>query len=160
MAEELRFEADAMLVKLANYLRVIGCDAECRPEVSLATRIDRADAEGRVFLTRSRQIGHQERAPRRMLVLEDEDPVEQLHEVVAAFDLDPAAKLFSRCIRCNVDLQEIAKDDALAARVPQRVLETYARFWTCPKCGTVFWKGSHVHNTCLKLRLPDASETR
>ena len=158
MAGELRFEVDAMLVKLAHYLRVIGSDAECRPEVSLATRIDRADAEDRVFLTRSRQIGHQERRPKQMLVLEPEDAVEQLHAVAAAFALDPAAELFSRCIRCNVELAAIAKDEALVARVPPRVLEAYRTFWTCPKCGTVFWKGSHVRNTCRKLRLPDASE--
>jgi uncharacterized protein with PIN domain len=31
-------------------------------------------------------------------------------------------------------------------------------FYTCPQCGTVFWKGSHVRNTCRKLRLPSAEE--
>lgn len=158
MDEDPRFEADAMLVKLARYLRVIGCDAACRPELSLATRIERADAEERVFLTRSHRIGHQERPAKRMLVFEAQDSVEQLHQVIAAFAIDANAKLFSRCIRCNVELAEITKDEALAARVPARVFEAYARFFTCPSCATVFWKGSHVRNTCRKLRLPDASD--
>jgi len=158
MADAPRFEVDAMLVKLARYLRVIGCDATCSPELSLPTRIERADAEERVFVTRSRRIEHQEHAPKRMLVLESEDAVDQLHQVVAASGIDATAKLFTRCIRCNVELAAIAKDASLAARVPPRVLESYARFWTCPSCATVFWKGSHVSNTCRKLRLRDAAE--
>ena len=159
VAAELRFEADAMLVKLAHYLRVLGCDAACDAGASLATRIERADAQGRVFLTRSHRIGPQQRPPARMLVVESEDPVEQLREVTSAFGIDPCTHLFSRCIRCNVALVEIARDDAVAARVPQGVFATYRRFWTCPACRTVFWKGSHVSNTCRKLGLPDAAET-
>jgi uncharacterized protein with PIN domain len=156
---DVRFEVDAMLVKLAHYLRVLGLDATYDLEASLATRIDRADAEGRVLLTRNHRIGHQEREPRKMIVVKSEDPVEQLREVVAACALVPEERLFSRCIRCNVDLDEVSKDPSIAACVPERVFAKYGRFWTCPKCGTVFWKGSHVRNTCRKLGLPDASET-
>ncbi len=158
MSEDLRFEVDAMLVKLAHYLRVLGYDAEYDLDASLATRMERADAQGRVFLTRSRRIGHQERAPERLLVLESQDPVEQVREVASALGIDLAERLFSRCIRCNVALVEIAKDETVAARVPEGVFAKYRRFWTCPGCGTVFWKGSHVRNTCRKLGLPDASE--
>ena len=154
---EVRFEVDAMLVKLAHYLRVLGCDAEYDLEASLATRIERADAQGRVFLTRNHRIRHQEREPARMLLLGSEDPVEQLCEVIAATGVDPQARLFSRCIRCNVALEDVEKD-AVVARVPERVFETYRRFYSCPRCGTTFWKGSHVRNTCRKLGLPDASE--
>lgn len=147
-----------MLVKLAHYLRVLGIDAACDLGASLATRIDRADAEGRVFLTRNHRIRHQEREPKRMFLVASEDAVEQIREVVGEFEIDPQTRLFSRCIRCNVELAPIEKDEALAKRVPERVFATYRRFWTCPSCATVFWKGSHVRNTCTKLGLPDASE--
>lgn len=147
-----------MLVKLAHYLRVLGIDAACDPGASLATRIDRADADGRVFLTRNHRIRHQEREPKRMFLVASEDAVEQLREVVGEFRVDPQARLFSRCIRCNVELVAIEKDAALAKRVPERVFAAYRRFWTCPSCATIFWKGSHVRNTCTKLGLEDASE--
>ena len=157
MAEQVRFEVDAMLVKLAHYLRVLGCDAAYDLRASLATRIERADAQARVFLTRNHRIGHQQRAPMRMLFVQSEDPVEQLREVIAAVGIDPQAHLFSRCIRCNVALEAVGKE-AVAQKVPARVFETYRCFYACPSCATIFWKGSHVRNTCRKLGLPDVSE--
>lgn len=148
-----------MLVKLARYLRVLGLDASYDVQASLATRIERADAQGRVFLTRNRRIGYQTPAPRRMVVLESEDPVVQVREVCASLGIDPRSRLFSRCIRCNVELEPAVKGDRIAERVPAGVLARYREFWDCPSCGTVFWRGSHVRNTCRKLGLADASES-
>jgi hypothetical protein len=155
---EPRFEVDAMLIKLARYLRCLGYDARWGASESLASRIERADADGRVFLTRNHNVGHQERLPKRIMFVRGDDPVEQLRQLVDALHLDPRTRMFTRCIRCNVELSEVEKDEALAARVPARTFASYARFYTCPSCGTIFWKGSHVRNTCRKLRLPDASE--
>ena len=156
----LRFSVDAMLVKLARYLRVIGYDAVWDLESSLATCIERADAEGRVFITRNHNLGHQQPLPQRYLIIHEDDPVEQLQRVMIEYGIDPKTRLFSRCICCNVELVEIETSAELATRVPERVLRTYRRFFTCPRCDTVFWKGTHVRNTCRKLGLPDASECR
>jgi uncharacterized protein with PIN domain len=157
-APEARFEIDAMLVKLGRYLRCLGYDAEWDLSSSLATRIERADAQGRVFVTRNHNLGHQQPMPGRALFVEDDDPVEQLWRVIQALGIDPVRHLFTRCIRCNVELAEIAKNAELAARVPGATFAAYRRFYTCPRCGTIFWKGSHVRNTCRKLRLPDVAE--
>jgi hypothetical protein len=139
-------------------LRCLGYDAEWDPGRSLATRIERADAEARVFLTRNHNIGHQIATPKSVLFLEDDDPVEQLWRVIQELGLDPAQRLFTRCIRCNVVLVEIEKGTEVAARVPANTFASHERFYTCPSCGTIFWKGTHVRNTCRKLRLPDAAE--
>jgi uncharacterized protein with PIN domain len=155
---EIRFEVDSMLIKLGRYLRCLGYDAEWDPERSFATRIERADAEARVFLTRNHNIGHQVAAPKRLLFLAEDDPVEQLWRVIRELGLDPERRLFSRCIRCNVELAEIEKNADVAARVPANTFASHARFYTCRRCGTIFWKGTHVRNTCTKLRLADASE--
>jgi uncharacterized protein with PIN domain len=85
-------------------------------------------------------------------VLAGNDPVEHLHQVVSAFGLDSAARLFTRCIRCNVELAAASAEEA-AARVPDCVRERHEQFFTCPRCGTVFWRGTHVANTCHKLGL-------
>jgi uncharacterized protein with PIN domain len=153
-----RFEVDSMLVKLGRYLRCLGYDAEWDPERSLATRIERADAQSRVFLTRNHNVGHHVPEPARVLHVESDDAVLQLWEVVCALDLDPYERLFTRCIRCNLPLVEIEKTSAIEARVPSRTFACYARFYTCPRCATIFWKGSHVRNTCTKLGLRDVSE--
>jgi len=145
---EPRFEVDAMLVKLARYLRCLGYDASCEPELSLARRLARAKAQGRAFLTRSTRVD--EPGVKVVLVRRD-DPVEQLAQVIGEARLDPRARLFTRCIRCNVPLAEVRKDEAVRARVPAGVWLQHERYWSCPSCATVFWHGSHVANTCRKL---------
>jgi len=153
-----RFEIDAMLVKLGRYLRCLGYDAQWNADASLATRIENADAEGRVFLTRNQNVGHQQPMPERVVFVRDDDPVEQLWQVIGELGLEPERHLFTRCIHCNVPLVEIEKTAAIATRVPASTFATYQRFYTCSSCDTIFWKGSHVRNTCRKLRLPDAAE--
>ena len=147
-----------MLIKLARYLRCLGYDAQWGASESLASRIERADAEERVFLTRNHNVGHQQRRPKSVVFVRGDDPVEQVRQLIDELHLDPRPRMFTRCIRCNVRLTKLPKDQALAARVPERTFASYAHFYTCPSCGTIFWKGSHVRNTCRKLRLPDASE--
>lgn len=145
---EPRFEVDAMLIKLARYLRCLGYDASCDPELSLARRIARARSQGRAFLTRNTRV---DEPGAKVLLVRGDDPVEQLAQVVAEAGLDPCARLFTRCIRCNVPLVEVPKDDLVRTRVPEGVWRQHERYWTCPSCATVFWHGSHVANTCRKL---------
>jgi uncharacterized protein len=159
-AVDTRFEVDAMLVKLARYLRCLGYDATWDLDGPLARAIDRADREERVFLTRSRHLEHQQRTPHRLVVLKSDDPVEQVREVAAATGIDLESHAFTRCIRCNVPLAPTAKDDSVRARVHAATFASYDRFFECPSCRTVFWKGSHVRNTCRKLRIADVSESR
>ena len=148
-----RFLVDHMLVKLGAYLRIVGCDAAYHPGERTHELIRRADLEERVFLTRNTHIPEQYPQPHRMVLLPQEDPVQQLHTVLGLFSIDPHERLFTRCIRCNVDLEFVEGRESLAGRVPERVLLRYERFWRCPACETVFWRGTHVQNTCRKLGL-------
>ena len=70
-------------------------------------------------------------------------PLDQLAEVVAAFDLDRQARLFTRCTLCNHPVVEAAKEN-IADRVPLRVLAEHDAFWECRSCEKIYWKGSHV----------------
>lgn len=67
------------------------------------------------------------------------------------------ARRFTRCIRCNRALENTSQA-TVRERAPEAIRERYARFYRCPGCGTVFWKGSHVRNTCRELGLGDAGE--
>ena len=151
-----RFLVDGMAIRLGKYLRCLGYDAEWDVRSPTRGLARRAALEGRVLLTRNTRLGGEVPRPERFLVLEAEDPVEQLHQVVDALGLDVQALLFSRCIRCNLELETIAAA-AVRERVPAPVLERHDRFYTCPGCGTVFWKGSHVANTCRKLGIAPPS---
>lgn len=158
-----RFMVDHMLIKLSRYLRILGLDASHVPGERTHALIERANAEGRIFLTRNTRIDDQYPPPLRLLFVAKDDPVEQLRDVVTACGIDPREGLFSRCIRCNVELEELEDLDELgerAARVPARVRARHRRFWTCPSCGTIFWHGTHVRNTLEKLGLAPAGSGR
>ena len=153
------FVVDHMVIRLGKYLRIAGFDAAWDLSVRTHELISRANAEDRIFLTRNRRIPGEYPAPRQLLSLDDDDPARQFAEVVRRLNLDPQARLFTRCIRCNVDLLSVTDRESVRARVHPNVFARYARFYRCPHCATVFWHGSHVRNTCRKLRLamPDTA---
>jgi len=152
------FLVDHMLAKLGAYLRCIGLDAASS---ALLRRelLQHARVESRVLLTRSPKLAGLAPPDAHVFRVEDADPVRQLWAVVRAFDIDPRARLFTRCIRCNVELALLEGRGEWTSRVPPRVLERHARFWTCPACGTIFWRGTHVANTCAKLGIVSPEDT-
>jgi uncharacterized protein with PIN domain len=148
------FIVDHMLLKLGKYLRILGYDAAWDESLRTHELIGRANAEGRVFLTRNTRLPDEYPPPQRLVTVSSTDPAAQLAEVVAACRLDTRKRLFSRCVRCNVELNEVADKGQIRERVHANVFARYDRFYTCPGCGTVFWKGAHVRNTCAKLGIP------
>lgn len=137
-----RFAADAMLGRLAHWLRILGFDCRYEPGVSDADLARRAVEEERVVLTRDRAFPEEWRGPA-VRVLRAEATFEQLREVVRAFDLAARIRLFSRCNRCNAPLERASREEA-RGRVPARVWEHHERFRRCPACGRLYWEGSHV----------------
>lgn len=152
---EPRFAMDRMVERVGKYLRIIGCDAVWDPGLRPHDLIALSNRDGRVFVTRNRRIPAEYPRPERLHTLAAADPVGQFRELVAAFSLDTRARLFAKCIRCNLFLEEVADRSAVASEVHPRVLAEQRRFFRCPACGTVFWFGSHVRNTCRKLGLPE-----
>jgi uncharacterized protein with PIN domain len=154
----MRFMVDHMLYKLGRYLRCMGHDAAWDPRASTNELVRRANVEGRTFLTRNRRFVHQHPQPQVVHLVAANDPVDQVHELIAARLLDPGAELFTRCVRCNEPLAALPARSPRLDSLPERVRGRYRDFFTCPSCATVFWRGSHVTNTCRKLGLPDAAE--
>jgi uncharacterized protein with PIN domain len=137
-----RFVADAMLGRLARWLRMLGFDVVWDAGISDAEIARRAFEEDRVVLTRDRSLPQEWRVPR-VLVLGSDALREQLREVAADFALAAHERPFTRCTRCNEPLDE-APPESVAAEVPPRVLREQTRFARCRGCGRVYWEGSHV----------------
>jgi uncharacterized protein with PIN domain len=152
-SDQDRFAVDHMLVRLGKYLRVAGFDAVWEPGMRTQDFIVKANSEGRMFLTANQRIRDEYPPVDRLLLLEVKDPADQFRDVMNRLELDPTRRLFSRCIRCNVDLEPVADKEAIRDRVHPNVYASRDRYFTCPRCGTVFWHGSHVRNTCRKLGL-------
>lgn len=149
---EPRFLCDTMTGKLARWLRAIGVDAAWAGEVEDEVVVRRALAEGRVIVTRDRRLPVEWRMPD-VLVLENEDPLERLREVVDAYDLGWPRELFTRCLECNVPLEEVDLE-VIADRLPTHVRETREEFRRCPACGRAYWRGSHTRR--MRQRLAEA----
>jgi uncharacterized protein len=135
----MKFVCDAMLGKLAKYLRLLGFDASyARNKAALTDRL--SQDPDRILLTR--RSGSEFSSPtihiRSELVREQLDEIKGL--IKAGFNKDTA---LSRCVECNVSLAEVDKEE-VESRVPEFVYHTYARFRLCPSCKRVYWEGSHA----------------
>ncbi|HEU4566374.1 MAG TPA: Mut7-C RNAse domain-containing protein, partial [Gemmatimonadaceae bacterium] len=87
-----RFLADAMLERLARWLRVLGFDTAgaAGPDRALARR---AAAEGRILLTRDRRLAAEaEGSGAEALLIRGDAPLAQLVDLLDRLGLAPAAE--------------------------------------------------------------------
>lgn len=147
--EGARFLCDAMLGRLCKWLRLLGVDAryaDLPDEELLAV----ARAEGRVLLTRDTRLVRRGDVGAHCLVRSDHVQ-EQLCQVTEAFGLDPAAGAAgTRCLRCNAELEALPRP-AAAGRVPPHVWRTHREFTRCPRCGRIYWPGTHWERMAKQL---------
>lgn len=138
--EAPRLLADGMLGRLAKWLRLLGYDTAFERDAEDLALAHRARSEGRVLLTRDRELGT--RRNLRSLLIESESLEEQVRQVQEALGPPPDPAL-SRCAICNLPLEPTTRDD-VADRIPPYVLRTQNEFRECPGCGRVYWPGTHL----------------
>lgn len=139
---EPRFVADAMLARLARWLRVLGFDTVFDPALDDRALVELAEEENRVLLTRDRHLIAHLR-PRRFVQVVADAPLAQLREIAAASDLALPRELFTRCLVCNAELRAATAAE-VGQLVPQRSRALQGPFLRCPQCDRVYWPGSHV----------------
>ncbi len=138
---EMKFIADEMVGKLAKMLRILGYDVAYMTGVPDIEFIRAAKAEGRLLLTRDVVLSNESGIS--TLLIRSTDIEEQLAQVMKDLGLKPdRQRMFTRCSEDNTALER-AEKGALKGKVPEKVLEEYAEFLRCPKCGRIYWKGSH-----------------
>lgn len=139
---ERRFAADAMLGRLARWLRLLGFDCVYEAGFSDEAIARLAASDGRTLLTRDRRLPEEWWLPD-VHVVSAQDVPQQLAEVIARFGLAPRVRVLTRCSRCNRGLVRVPRGD-VAARVPPRALREHEEFSECRGCGRVYWEGSHA----------------
>ena len=131
---------DAMLGKLATYLRMCGYDAAYALDRGVEADdalLELAADEARRLVTRDAELAVRAPGGVRLGSREVTDQLRELAE--AGFDLelaDPPA----RCGRCNGRLEPVDADADVPEYAPDPAAETV---WRCADCGQHFWKGSH-----------------
>ena len=152
--EAARLVVDAMLGRLARWLRALGYDTRYDAnwdDVSLARL---ARAEGRLLLTRDRQLAA--RKGLHSLLVQSDDLGQQLAEVLGRLG-PPTAGAFGRCVICNVTLSELDRA-SVEGRVPEYVWETHEEFFLCRNCGRIYWRGTHWQQMVKRLRHLDGDD--
>jgi uncharacterized protein len=146
-----RFAADAMLGRLARWLRVLGFDTSYDAALTDAALVGLTHAEERILLTRDRHL-LRELHPARAHEVRQDDPLDQLRELVAALDLPPPTELFTRCMLCNGVLSPPLEEHEWAPLLSPGLSEIHGPVRRCPACGKVYWHGSHVRRMREALR--------
>ena len=143
--------ADEMLAGLCRWLRAAGHDcslAECGEADSAV--LARARAEGRLLLTRDRELArHAEAHGLPVLLLAGQDLDAQARELSDRLGIDWLHRPMSRCLRCNVPIEEAPAERR--AGLPFALGRDEA-LWACPACARLYWHGSHVRRMMERLR--------
>jgi hypothetical protein len=138
---EFLFLADAHLGGLARFLRMLGYDTAHDNNIADAEirRISRE--ERRIVLTRDRDLLKSADIVRGAYV-HALKPEKQLREISDRYGLAAAARPFTVCLRCNLQLDSVDKA-SIADRLPELVAEMHGSFKHCRGCDRVYWPGSH-----------------
>lgn len=147
----MKFIADAMLGRLARWMRVVGYDVTYIPDISDKELIETAIAEGRLILTRDTLLTKRKFVRDNHFFIVGDDYRDQLRMVMKRFSIDASIRPFSRCLLCNRDLTPLSREEARGA-VPLYVSETQKVFASCPSCGRIYWGATHVEEMKKVLR--------
>ena len=135
-----RLALDAMLGKLATYLRMCGYDTAYALDRDAEADDDLlalAHEEGRLVITRDGDLAG--RASESVLLTEREI-ADQLRELAdAGFRLSLASEP-AHCGVCNGAVEQVDPVEPTPEYAPNADDETV---WRCTNCGQHFWKGSH-----------------
>ncbi|MEY2602481.1 MAG: uncharacterized protein QOH31_239 [Verrucomicrobiota bacterium] len=137
----LAFVADGHLGKLTQNLRLLGIDVDYRPDARDSELLVTMVRERRALLTRDRRL-LMHRVVQTGYYPRSQHSIEQTVEVIKRFNLTEKLAPFQRCLRCNEPLNPVPKETVLEKLEPLTRLY-YHDFRRCPKCGQIYWRGSH-----------------
>jgi len=149
----MKFIVDNNVGKLARWLRMMGYDTLFFVGSDDSQMVATALAEGRVILTRDTQImGRRVVTIGRLkaILIESDEPEQQMRQVVETLNLDCQARLFTICLECNQPLVERDKQQ-VKDLVPPYVFQTQSQYVECPACHRIYWRGTHWQAMTRKL---------
>ena len=134
----MKFVCDAMLGRLAKYLRALGFDTTYLKKSLELSENQNNDTET-YFLTRKSHISQKNN----VIVIRSVHVKDQLVEIgpIILEHFRPELTM-SRCMRCNEQLCKIPRAEAEHV-VPEFVFHRCKEFKSCRSCGKIYWAGSH-----------------
>ena len=144
-----RFILDGHLGKLAVKMRMAGIDTDYETQRSDARIVDVAQKDNRIVLTRD--IGLlKHKILKYGRWIRSDDPLDQWIEVMRFFRLWHFMNPGIRCTNCNAILSEVPFED-VADQIPKLIRERGSGIKRCPRCGHLYWRGTHFRNFMREL---------
>lgn len=157
----MKFLVDAMLGKLARFLRIFGYDTlyandlvefydvDPIPDEQLLTY---AQQSNRLIITKDYPF--YKRISEKAIYLEGEGVYNYLYQIkeklklIFDFNIDKA-----RCAVCNSTLKKVNEKSDIKDYVLQETYNQYNDFYQCInlKCKKIYWKGSHIDDIEKRL---------
>ena len=143
------FIADAMLGRLARWMRFLGFDTLYFRDIKDSRLIRIAREQDRYILTRDTRL-IKIKGVKNYLLIKANDSFHQLIEVIDTLKLSQFNPL-SRCVVCNGMLTSVMKKHDIKDSVPEFVFLNMNVFLECTECGKIYWEGTHPKKFKEKL---------
>jgi uncharacterized protein with PIN domain len=143
------FIVDAMLGKLATWLRLAGCDTFYSTIIDDDELLRLAAEQDRTLLTSDEILAERAQNSDISVMLVRGTVTEEIASVFKEFKIVPEADPSkSRCTKCNGVLTHIGSDekDRIRGLVPDQTYSHYNEFWLCGYCKSVFFQGGQWNN--------------
>ncbi|HWR57274.1 MAG TPA: Mut7-C RNAse domain-containing protein [Thermodesulfovibrionales bacterium] len=141
LSYEPRFIADAMLGRLARWLRLLGFDTLYYQDIRDGDLLKLAVQEDRFILTKDSHFS-KIKGLKNLLIIHYDHSMEQVREVLMSFNIRESRP--RRCPCCNGMLVPVHSKETVRDMVPEHVFFDCGNFQSCRTCGKVYWEGSHL----------------
>lgn len=142
---------DAMLGRLARWLRMLGYDAAYLQDTDDLALVRTARAESRLIVTRDQGLASRQGV--QAILLHSQQIEQQLVELTGQIG-KPQPPAIPRCMLCNIPLEDLPSESA-RGRVPPYVWRAGYDFTACPRCRRVYWQGTHWQGIRRRLEQID-----
>ena len=158
----MKFLVDAMLGKLARFLRIFGYDTVYANDLIGYFKIDPipdekliefAHKNNRIIITKDYPLYNGYRS--KSLYLKGEGVYNYLNQLRQKINLDYEFSLEkARCSVCNSKLKKVDNKNSIKEHVKHATFKNYNEFFQCnnSNCQKVFWNGPHIADIIKNLR--------
>jgi uncharacterized protein with PIN domain len=158
----MKFLVDAMLGKLARFLRIFGYDTVYANDLISFYHMDPIPDEKllqfalvnkRIIITKD--LVFYLKIKNNGILLEGEGVYNYLKQLKSKLNLQFNFKITNgRCSVCNGTLIRVENKDSIKHLVQPETFKNYSDFYKCSNtaCGQIFWEGSHITDIVAKIR--------